>query len=283
MIAPLQVLLSYVGVALAWRALQRADRARRDAALRSAWFGAFAVVACSWLGSTRADRLLDALPLAFALAGWITVLALDEPRAWLGVLALMLEALVRGRVLDACAILSTAVLAALLARVIVARRALPVRTLAYWVTFVGTFAWIIPSAIAARTAGSTLMDGHALAVTAVVLSALGLALALVSTAAFYRAGGTPEPSDPPRTLVTSGIYAYVRHPIQWAQLLLVWSAFVARPLLWVGVYALCFTIALVGPARFFEEQRLQARFGDSYRVWRADVPRWRRDTSASKG
>jgi protein-S-isoprenylcysteine O-methyltransferase Ste14 len=50
-------------------------------------------------------------------------------------------------------------------------------------------------------------------------------------------GGTPVPLDPPRRLVTHGVYAYLRNPMQWSMtaLLLLEALFLRSP--WPAVLA----------------------------------------------
>jgi protein-S-isoprenylcysteine O-methyltransferase Ste14 len=97
----------------------------------------------------------------------------------------------------------------------------------------------------------------------------GLVVATFATLEFARAGGTPEPLDPPPRLVTTGIYAHFRHPIAWAEASFVIAALALRPSVWVGIYTLGFVIALFGPLRIREERALARRYGATYAAWRA--------------
>lgn len=94
-----------------------------------------------------------------------------------------------------------------------------------------------------------------------------------------RGRGTPLPYDPPRHMVTSGVYAYVSNPMQLSMSLLLLGAtmfFISAPL---GVAA-CVTIAYsAGIAAWHEEGHLAQRFGVSWVAYRREVrawlPRWR--------
>lgn len=86
--------------------------------------------------------------------------------------------------------------------------------------------------------------------------------------------GTLAPWDPTRRLVAVGPYRYVRNPmISGVALMLA-----GEMLLWrSGLLALWFcAFVLVNHTYFLlsEEPGLERRFGDSYREYRAHVPRW---------
>ena len=92
-------------------------------------------------------------------------------------------------------------------------------------------------------------------------------------------GGTPVPLDPPRRLVTHGIYAFVRNPMQLSMtsLLAIEAAFLWSP--WPLVLAVMGVIYSEGMARWSENQDMADRFGVAWdrhhtavRSW---LPRWR--------
>jgi hypothetical protein len=94
-----------------------------------------------------------------------------------------------------------------------------------------------------------------------------------------RGGGTPVPLDPPRRLVTTGIYAYVANPIQLsaALTLLAWGVLLRS---WWIVGASAMTVIYgVGFADWVEDRELAERFGNAWRHYRRHVrtwwPRWR--------
>ncbi len=90
---------------------------------------------------------------------------------------------------------------------------------------------------------------------------------------FAKARGTPNPLMPPAELVTSGPYAWTRNPIAGSHFLAVLGVGLA-----VGSPAAVAITFLLGiPADLIirrEERGLELRFGDSYRSYRASVPRW---------
>lgn len=103
----------------------------------------------------------------------------------------------------------------------------------------------------------------------------GLFLAVWTMTLFDREGrGTPAPWAPPEQLVVTGPYCHVRNPMNsgmvliiGAEALLFGSWHIAG---WMCVFfAVC---AVYFP--FYEEPGLERRFGDAYRNYKANVPRW---------
>jgi protein-S-isoprenylcysteine O-methyltransferase Ste14 len=69
-----------------------------------------------------------------------------------------------------------------------------------------------------------------------------------------------------RELVTTGVYAYVRHPMYASLLWLAWGVFLKRPSAWALGLALAATACLLLTARAEEAEDL-AFFGDAYREY----------------
>ncbi len=90
----------------------------------------------------------------------------------------------------------------------------------------------------------------------------------------FKGSGTPLPTDPPKELVVSGLYRYVRNPIYVSVLLILLGHFV-----WFGYWSLLvYTgLAFAGTHLFvtlYEEPHLRKRFGPAYEVYVSRVPRW---------
>lgn len=136
---------------------------------------------------------------------------------------------------------------------------------------------VIPAAIAYFTRGEWALAGPAqLRLWAsFACFAGGLGLMAWTIRRFWREGrGTLAPWDPTQRLVVSGVYRHVRNPMITGvvtnlvgEALLLGSAAIGA---WAaGFFALN---ALFIP--LFEEPDLERRFGDEYRRYRANVPRW---------
>ncbi len=106
------------------------------------------------------------------------------------------------------------------------------------------------------------------------IMAAGVALALPAILAFRRAGTEVEPWNPSSVLVTDSVYRHLRNPMYvGATLLLAGFA-----ILFASDWTLVMTIAFVGVVHFGvvkrEESYLEAKFGNAYRKYKAQVPRY---------
>lgn len=75
-------------------------------------------------------------------------------------------------------------------------------------------------------------------------------------------------------LVRDGPYALVRNPLYVANTLLLAGATVASGLTWLLPGTVLWAISVYTLAVRYEEERLLARFGDEYRAYADEVPRW---------
>jgi protein-S-isoprenylcysteine O-methyltransferase Ste14 len=106
-----------------------------------------------------------------------------------------------------------------------------------------------------------------------IIAGLGLFIWCVSL--FAKVGqGTLAPWDPTHNLVAAGPYHFVRNPmISGVALLLIgdalfWGSWVLGG--WAGLFVLINHLYFV----FSEEPGLEKRFGEPYRVYKDNVPRW---------
>ncbi len=146
------------------------------------------------------------------------------------------------------------------------------KSLLYLIFEVGVFALYIPLALL-RT-GPRIETG-VLSLLAIPLWVLGSLIVLWCFWDFtFRGRGTPNPTDPPKELVVTGPYRYVRNPIYVGVALIFMGHF-----LWFGYWALLMytALALIGAHIFvvlYEEPTLKRRFGASYENYLRSVPRW---------
>jgi len=86
--------------------------------------------------------------------------------------------------------------------------------------------------------------------------------------------GTPAPIDPPKELVVTGLYNYVRNPMYvGVELMLIahffWFGFVSL-LIYLAFFFLAFHIFVLR----YEEPTLRKKFGTAYIDYCQRVPRW---------
>jgi protein-S-isoprenylcysteine O-methyltransferase Ste14 len=108
-----------------------------------------------------------------------------------------------------------------------------------------------------------------------LLLTAGFALFAWCVALFARVGqGTLAPWDPTRNLVASGPYRFVRNPmISGVALMLIGQTLLFRSwalALWACLFIVVNHLYFV----FLEEPGLAKRFGEPYRRYKANVPRW---------
>ena len=140
-----------------------------------------------------------------------------------------------------------------------------------------TVAVIVPFWIARRNGTSIGAGDSTLAIGTQLLGAgllaMGVALFVASLRRFATNGnGTLAPWDPPRELVISGPYQYVRNPmISGVVITLFAEALLLRSeahFIWDCLFLGLNSIYIP----WVEEQGLEIRFGDAYREYRINVP-----------
>lgn len=246
---------------------------------RIAWFAGWlavsvVAVARAVTGSQPLVELtFGLLPASWAMAADFIVREWRAPRlvAWaVATLAAMGFATLGGGVIAGIASGVGVALAGPLNAALHERRWRPWRLVAWWLSFIGSFAGLLPVAIAEHRGELGLRHP----VAGGVLGVLGVALTVWSTRELTRGVGTPDPWDPPERLVTTGLYARLRHPLQLAHALLIWGAALALGSLVTLVYAGVFTLVLMGPVRIAEERMLAKRYGEAFEQYRARVKSW---------
>jgi protein-S-isoprenylcysteine O-methyltransferase Ste14 len=166
----------------------------------------------------------------------------------------------------------------LLARWTMRGERLPERAVLQMLAFSSLMVFLLP-AIAIEGSGSAWLNPLtmprwrlSLALQALALPAL---LGLTAVQEFVtRGGGTPVPFDPPRRLVTTGVYAYVANPMQLsAVMLLIVIGIVVRNA-WVAAAGVMAHIYSLGLAGWDEDEDLRQRFGGDWIAYRRAVRRW---------
>ena len=111
-------------------------------------------------------------------------------------------------------------------------------------------------------------------VIGVLLVAVGLGLAMAALGMFKSARTHAEPWKPSTALVTDGIFKWLRNPMYVGGI----SLLAGLAILLASDWMLVMTIVFVPVIHFGvikrEERYLEAKFGDSYRQYKARVPRY---------
>jgi protein-S-isoprenylcysteine O-methyltransferase Ste14 len=107
------------------------------------------------------------------------------------------------------------------------------------------------------------------------LVGVGLLLFAASLRMFFTAGrGTLAPWDPPRRLVVSGPYRYVRNPMISGVVLILFGTALCLRSMPHAAWAAIFLAANIVWFPIVEEPMLEEQFGEEYRTYRRNVPRF---------
>jgi protein-S-isoprenylcysteine O-methyltransferase Ste14 len=86
--------------------------------------------------------------------------------------------------------------------------------------------------------------------------------------------GTPAPIDPPKKLVATGFYRYVRNPMYVGLLLILIGHFLWFKNVWLIVYTVVAFLIVHLFVTLYEEPTLKRKFGARYEDYLKKVPRW---------
>jgi protein-S-isoprenylcysteine O-methyltransferase Ste14 len=109
----------------------------------------------------------------------------------------------------------------------------------------------------------------------VLLIAFGLVLVLKTIPMFLKLSeGTIMPWEPANELIVEGVYRYVRNPMHSG----VFAIVLGEGLILRSTSILIFAVFAIFSHFFYipfsEERGLEKRFGEEYRVYKENVPRW---------
>lgn len=87
-------------------------------------------------------------------------------------------------------------------------------------------------------------------------------------------GSTGAPGDPTRTLVTDGLYGWMRNPIYAGDALLLFGLAFFTWSIMLFLAAILYLPCIDLFVRMVEEPRKEKRFGEDYIKYKQSVPRW---------
>ena len=109
---------------------------------------------------------------------------------------------------------------------------------------------------------------------AAVAAALGLGLMAGGVTLFRRAGTNVQTHMPSTTVVTTGLYRFSRNPIYLGLAALYLGLAFAANSGWTVILLLPLMVVMRYGVIAREERYLEAKFGDEYRAYKAQVRRW---------
>jgi len=146
------------------------------------------------------------------------------------------------------------------------------KSLLFLIMAPGMVAGYIPLVLLRR--GSQLETGF-FAYLAFPLWAAGGVILLWSFWNFLIQGrGTPAPIDPPKELVVTGFYRYVRNPMYVGIFLILLGHFLWFQSIWLLVYMVIAFLTVHLFVTLYEEPTLKRTFGAAYEGYIKRVPRW---------
>ncbi len=90
----------------------------------------------------------------------------------------------------------------------------------------------------------------------------------------FKGHGTPNPIDPPKELVATGLYRYVRNPIYVGVLTIIIGQFLWFRTIWMLAYVVMAFLGMHLFVTLYEEPTLKKKFGAAYENYCKSVPRW---------
>jgi len=129
--------------------------------------------------------------------------------------------------------------------------------------------WLFPAFVL-----TVLLSWSERIVTAIILGAGALALTIPAIRAFRQAGTDVEPWKPSTALVTDGVFRWLRNPIYAGGFLFLAGLSILLASDWMLVMTIAFGLVVHFGVVKREERYLEAKFGNVYRAYKAQVPRY---------
>lgn len=138
-----------------------------------------------------------------------------------------------------------------------------------------TAGFVVPWWIAGWRMGASFMGEVLFRAVGFLLVLIGTVPIVESFGRFAVVGlGTPAPIAPPKHLVVTGFYRYVRNPMYVGVIAVILGNALVLGDARIFLYAAIFVLAAAVYVRLYEEPTLRRLFGLEYREFCAHVPRW---------
>ncbi len=107
----------------------------------------------------------------------------------------------------------------------------------------------------------------------VPLLVMGSSLALWTVYNFYKARGSPVPLNPPKELVTTGLYSWVRNPMLLGWFILLFGlGILLNSISLLFIFTPLFILINVLYVEIVEEKEMEKKFGQQYLKYKESVP-----------
>ncbi len=107
----------------------------------------------------------------------------------------------------------------------------------------------------------------------VPLLVIGSSLALWTVYNFYKARGSPVPLNPPKELVTTGLYSRVRNPMLLGWFILLFGlGILLNSISLIFIFFPLFVLQNVLYLKTVEEKEMEKKFGQQYLKYKESVP-----------
>jgi protein-S-isoprenylcysteine O-methyltransferase Ste14 len=145
------------------------------------------------------------------------------------------------------------------------------RSIVVSIIFVSIWTWFVPRWVVGNGAFESPRPLGWIVIALGVVIAFGCALEFA-----WRGIGTPAPFDPPRRLVITGLYRWVRNPMYVGLGVILLGEAITFPRLTITMLVLIASLWLATTLFIitFEEPTLRAKFGDDYAAYCRNVRRW---------
>jgi len=146
-----------------------------------------------------------------------------------------------------------------------------VRSIIVSIIFLSIWTWYVPRWVVGNGAFANPRPLGWIVIAIGAIIAFGCALEFA-----WRGIGTPAPFDPPRRLVITGLYRWVRNPMYVGLGFILLGEAITFPRLTITMLVMIASLWLVTTLfiLIYEEPTLRAKFGSDYELYCRNVRRW---------
>ena len=107
----------------------------------------------------------------------------------------------------------------------------------------------------------------------VPLIVIGSSLSLWTVYNFFRARGSPVPLNPPKKLVTTGLYSHVRNPMLLGWIIMLFGlGILLNSISLIFIFIPLFILLNILYLKTIEEKEMEKKFGQQYLEYKKSVP-----------